>query len=78
MNLRIAIVIAMAMTAGLLLAASLAHADSNDAGKDGGWRYEGIPASTNAVWVVDRKTGKVRKCQQDLADQAPACTAYSN
>jgi hypothetical protein len=41
-------------------------------------RYEGIAASDNAVWVVDTATGQVRKCTQEFADQAPACTGMSN
>lgn len=41
-------------------------------------RYEGIAAAANAVWVIDTQTGKVRRCVQDFADQAPSCSALSN
>ena len=41
-------------------------------------RYEGVAASDNAVWVLDTATGRVRKCTQEFADQAPACTGMSN
>lgn len=65
------------IAAALLVAASSAFADSNDS-QGAGWRYEGVQGSANAVWVVDRKTGKVRKCTQEFADQPPECTPYSN
>jgi hypothetical protein len=41
-------------------------------------RYEGIAAAANAVWVIDTHSGKVRRCVQDFADQAPNCSAMSN
>ena len=41
-------------------------------------RYEGIAASANAVWVIDKRTGKVRKCTQEFADQKPVCSAFSD
>ena len=40
-------------------------------------RYEGVVASDNAVWVVDTRTGKVRRCTQEFADQTPKCSDYS-
>lgn len=46
--------------------------------EDRAGRYEGIAAAANAVWVIDTHSGKVRRCVQDFADQAPNCSAMSN
>jgi hypothetical protein len=40
-------------------------------------RYQGVEASESAVWVIDTKTGRVRKCTQEFADTAPVCSAFS-
>jgi hypothetical protein len=40
--------------------------------------FEAVSASDSTVWVVDTRTGQVRKCTQDFADQAPRCTAMSD
>jgi hypothetical protein len=61
-----------------LFAAQYATAEAVPQGSNERGRYEGIAASDNAVWVVDTKTGRVRKCTQEFADKAPACTAMSN
>ncbi len=63
--------------AGLLVASQAAQSGTakQPAGERG--RYEGVVASDNAVWVVDTKTGKVRRCTQEFADQPPKCSDYS-
>ena len=40
-------------------------------------RYEGVVASDNSVWVIDTRTGSVRRCTQEFADQTPKCSDYS-
>ena len=40
-------------------------------------RYKGVVASDNAIWVIDTRTGKVRRCTQEFADQVPKCSDYS-
>ena len=44
----------------------------------GDGRYEGVAASDNTVWVVDTRTGRVRKCTQEFSDRAPTCTPMSD
>ena len=69
--------IVMLAVAGLLLMLQPAHSGTakQPAGERG--RYEGVVASDNSVWVVDTRTGKVRRCTQEFADQAPKCSDYS-
>ncbi|MGB5252026.1 MAG: hypothetical protein WBN68_04780, partial [Sedimenticolaceae bacterium] len=43
--------------------------DRQTAGPQGA--YEGIVASENAVWIVDTRSGRVRKCTQEFSDQTP-------
>ena len=45
-------------------------------GRDG--RYQGVEASETAVWIVDTRTGRVRKCTQEFADAPPRCTQSSD
>jgi hypothetical protein len=40
--------------------------------------FEGVAATDTMVWVVDTRTGQVRKCTQEFADQTPRCTPMSN
>ena len=65
---------------GLLvsLASHNAFGEATAQGADKVGRYEGVTATENAVWVVDTKTGRVRKCTQEFADKAPRCTVLSN
>ena len=51
----------------------LAQADS-----DGRGPFEAEAVSDTAIWVVDTRTGQVRKCTQEFADQPPKCTPMSN
>lgn len=67
----------IAIGLAILLAAQFAHTQSKDA-QDAHGRFEGIAASANAVWVVDTRYGRVRKCTQEFADQTPACSKLSN
>ena len=62
---------------GLLVAAQAAQSGTvkQAAGERG--RYEGVVASDNSVWVVDTRTGRVRRCTQEFADQTPKCSDYS-
>lgn len=62
--------------AAIGIAAPPVHAEQHKRGVDG--RYEGVVASPNAVWVVDTRTGRVRKCTQEFADQTPVCSKQSN
>jgi hypothetical protein len=67
------------MTMGLALAlvfAPVHSAPEKQAAGDPG-RYEGVVGSENAVWVVDTRTGRVRKCTQEFSDQTPSCSAFS-
>jgi hypothetical protein len=59
--------------AGLLLLAATVGAEEASNG-----RYEGVQASETAVWVIDTRTGQVRKCTQDFSDQTPVCSKPSN
>ena len=69
----------IALTAvGILLAAQFARTQPAEPVAELRGKYEGIGASANAVWVLDTHTGRVRKCTQEFADQAPACSAMSN
>jgi hypothetical protein len=61
----------------MLLVAPFAHSSDKDAVDPRG-RYEGIAASANAVWVIDTRSGRVRKCTQEFADQTPVCSKMSN
>ena len=67
----------MLAAVGLLVAAQAAQSGTvkQAAGERG--RYEGVVASDNSVWVVDTRTGKVRRCTQEFADQTPKCSDYS-
>jgi len=47
------------------------------AAADGRGPFEAVAASETAVWVIDTRTGQVRKCTQEFADQTPKCTAMS-
>lgn len=63
---------------GLLLIVQSAHsgtAAKASTGERG--RYEGVAASDNAVWVIDTRTGQVRRCTQEFADQTPRCSDFS-
>ena len=66
------------LTAGVLLAAQIAHTQASDSKAGTNGRYEGVTASESSVWVVDTRTGRVRKCTQELADETPKCTVMSN
>ena len=66
------------LVAGALLATPTAGTHASDDKSDGDGRYEGVAASENAVWVIDTRSGKVRKCTQELADQTPKCSSLSN
>jgi hypothetical protein len=63
---------------GMLVAQApvLGEPDKQAAGDRG--RYEGVAGSENAVWVIDTRTGKVRKCIQEFSDQTPVCSPVSN
>ncbi|MCB1803292.1 MAG: hypothetical protein KDI82_16495 [Gammaproteobacteria bacterium] len=71
MKLLLSVLFAVALQPSLSSAADAEPADGNG-------RYEGIAASANAVWVVDTRTGRVRKCTQEFADQTPNCSKMSN
>ena len=64
-------IIVVAMTVQPVLAEA-----RGDGSRDKG-RYEAVAAAGNAIWVVDTQTGRVRRCVQDFAGQAPSCSAYS-
>ena len=66
------------LVAGALLAAQVSNTQASDDKSAGDGRYEGVAASETAVWVVDTRSGKVRKCTQDFADQTPKCSPLSN
>ena len=72
-NWQVAVVIA-----AVVLTSQFAQTQAADQGTDVRGRYEGVNASANAVWVIDTRSGTVRKCTQEFADQAPACSAMSN
>lgn len=69
--------IALAVAA-VVLTVLIAQTQAADQGADVRGRYEGVNASVNAVWVIDTRSGTVRKCTQEFADQAPACSVMSN
>ena len=62
---------------GLLLMLQPALSESGKDATDGRGRYEGVVGSDNAVWVIDTRTGKVRKCTQEFSDQTPNCSSFS-
>jgi len=62
----------------MLMAAQFTHSQGKDSSADTRGRYEGIAASANAVWVIDTRSGRVRKCTQEFADQTPVCSKMSN
>jgi hypothetical protein len=66
--------------AGTLLLLGLQAVQLHAAGQgaDERGRFEGIAAAPAAVWVIDTHSGRVRRCTQDFADQAPSCSALSN
>jgi len=61
----------------LMLALQPAHSEPEKQSADDRGRYEGIAASENAVWVIDTRTGGVRKCTQEFSDQTPNCSGFS-
>lgn len=65
------------LTAFALLALAAQHVYTGPATADDA-RFEGIVGSASAMWVLDRRTGKVRKCTQEFADQTPRCSDFSN
>jgi hypothetical protein len=69
----------MIMTTGLALMLTLqpAYSETEKQSADDRGRYEGIAASENAVWVIDTRTGRVRKCTQEFSDQTPNCSGFS-
>lgn len=67
----------LVMGLGLLFASGVAQSESEKQSSDGRGRYEGVVASENAVWVVDTRTGRVRKCTQEFSDQTPNCSSFS-
>lgn len=67
----------MILTIGLLLVMPPALSESGKPASDGRGRYEGVAGSENAVWVVDTRTGRVRKCIQEFSDQTPNCSGFS-
>ena len=56
-----------------LMVAPLAQAAAEGRGP-----FEAVAASETAIWVIDTRTGQVRKCTQEFADQTPKCTAMSD
>ena len=62
---------------GLMLAFQPAQSEPDKQSADDLGRYEGIAASENAVWVIDTRTGGVRKCTQEFSDQTPNCSGFS-
>lgn len=66
------------LTAGALLAALITHTQASDTKVGPKGRYEGVTASESSVWVIDTRTGRVRKCTQEFADQTPKCSQLSN
>ena len=67
----------LAMGAGLLLLSVALSAEPQKEALDERGRYEGVAASENTVWVVDTRTGRVRKCTQEFSDQTPNCSSFS-
>ena len=69
----------MIVTTGLalVLAFQPARSEPGKQSADDGGRYEGIAASENAVWVIDTRTGGVRKCTQEFSEQTPNCSGFS-
>lgn len=65
-----------AATLCVILAAQLAHSSGSAVATPDG-RYQGVQASESAVWVVDTRTGQVRKCTQEFADSIPVCSGFS-
>lgn len=61
-----------------LCALPLTTAASDESKASANGRYEGVAASATAVWVIDTRTGRVRKCTQEFADQTPRCSQPSN
>jgi len=61
----------------LMLALQPAQSEPEKQSADDRGRYEGIAASENAVWVIDTRTGRVRKCTQEFSDQTPNCSGFS-
>jgi hypothetical protein len=62
---------------GLMLALQPAFGEPDKQSAHDRGRYEGIAASENAVWVIDTRTGRVRKCTQEFSDQTPNCSGFS-
>ena len=62
----------------ILFAAQFAQTQPTAAGGDPRGSFEGLDASANAVWVVDTRSGQVRKCTQEFADHTPVCSDMSN
>ena len=68
--------IALAGMAALLLVQFLHTPNAVSAAADAG-HFMGVEASETAVWVVDTRTGRVRKCTQEFADSTPRCSDFS-
>ena len=66
------------LTAGALLVAQIAHTQASESKSGSNGRFEGVTASESSVWVIDTRTGRVRKCTQELSDQTPKCSQLSN
>jgi hypothetical protein len=62
----------------ILFAAQFAHTGPDKAAGDRRGSFEGVAASDNTIWVVDTRSGRVRKCTQEFADQTPRCSKLSN
>jgi len=61
----------------LLLAQAAVHSEPAKQATSGRGPYEGVVGSENAVWIVDTRTGRVRKCTQEFSDQTPRCSTFS-
>jgi hypothetical protein len=61
----------------LLLSQAAVHGEPEKQAAEGRGPYEGVVGSETAVWVVDTRTGRVRKCTQEFSDQTPNCSSFS-
>ncbi len=68
--------VALTGLGALLLVQTLYLPDAVSAAVDPG-HFVGVEASETAVWVVDTRTGRVRKCTQEFADSTPRCSDFS-
>ena len=67
----------VALGFGLLLAQGAVHGEPQKQANGERGPFEGVVGSENAVWVIDTRTGRVRKCIQEFSDQTPTCSAFS-